>query len=599
MQHSGVFGRKTTIGVLSALLLFNSFVFALDSTKYISVDEIRTDMEAYCLTVYSGTTVERFDLKILSVVKKSNPGRNMILVEGLDGRFKHSSAVHGCSGSPVFIDGRLAGALAAGWDGSLDSLYLVRPIEEMLETGAAAASTGQAGEVSLACEYDYCKPIDLDAFLQENLDVIRRHQNQMGPHMALPLAMSLPPEVCENNRDTFEQMGFMPFAVSGDVLSETESDIKLERGGTLSVVLCGGDISMSGIGTVTEIVGDQVYGFGHSFTGMGAVNFPMAAGVIHTVVAHRRSSFKLGTAGPIQGTLLFDQAASVMGTIGQKPSTIPLKINVKRYNDPKDRSYNCFLAVDRNYTPRILMAALDGAGQMQGELPFEHAVTYECKIAVHGLKPIQIHNISSGQGLMQAISETGSATGLLLNNPFEEVAIESIEADFEITPEDRLSSVWSADVSQTTLKPGQSVSVGVTLKSRRAEEKVVNLSLDIPADLPKGQYTLQVLGPAQYQQFVRQTAPQQFLAVDITTLHAALQNIFKKRRDRLYVVMQVPSTGVVIRQHELADLPPSKMLLMQDAKRLIPVEPYKNWVENSIEIDRIVDGEVKIELTVE
>ena len=599
MQHSGVFARKTTIGVLSALLLFNSFVFALDSTKYISVDEIRTDMEAYCLTVYSGTKVERFDLKILSVVKKSSPGRNMILVEGLDGRFKHSSAVHGCSGSPVFIDGRLAGALAAGWDGSLDSLYLVRPIEEMLETGAADASTEQTGEASMVCEFDYSKPIDLDAFQQENLDVIRRHQNQAGPHMTLPLAMSLPPEVCENNREIFEQMGFMPFTVSGDILSEAESDIKLERGGTLSVVLCGGDISMSAIGTVTEIVGDQVYGFGHSFTGMGGVNFPMAAGVIHTVVAHRRSSFKFGTPGSIEGTLLFDQAAAVRGTVGVKPKTIPLKINVKRYNDANERSYNCFLAVDRNYTPRVLMAALDGAGQMQGGLPFEHTVAYQCKMAVQGLEPIQIHNISSGQGLMQAISEIGSGTGLLLNNPFEEVAIESIEVDFEITPKDRLSSVWAVEVSQTTLKPGQAVSVGVTLKSRRAEEKAVTLSLDIPADLPKGQYSLQVLGPTQYQQFIRQTAPQQFLAVNMATLETALQNIFKKRRDRLYVVMQVPSTGVVIRQHELADLPPSKMLLMQDSKRLIPVEPYKNWVENSIEIDSIVDGEVKIELTVE
>ena len=597
MGHNGVFLRKTTISAWLILLFFNSLGFGMDPSRYISVDEIQTDMEAYCLTVFSGTKIERFDLKILSVVKKAGPGRDMILVMGLDERFKNSSAVHGCSGSPVFIDGRLAGALAAGWDGSLDSLYLVRPIEDMLETGSTEDIDEGANGSTIASGYDYSKPIDLDVFLQKNLDLIQQHQ--IEPRMALPLAMSLPAEVCETNRETFQRMGFVPFAASGDISSEVELDIKLEQGGTLAAVLCGGDISIAAIGTVTEIVDDQVYGFGHSFTGRGAVNFPMAAGVIHTVVAHRQSSFKFGKSGPVQGTLLFDQAAAVRGTIGQEPKTIPLKINVKRYNDPKDRIYDCFIAIERNYTPRILLVALDGAGRMQGQLPFDETVAYQSEISVQGLEPIQINNISSGQGFMPAAAEMASAVGLLLNNPFEEVVIESIEATIQIEPTDRVSVVWAADVSQTTVKPGQRVSVSVTLKSRRAEEKQIHISLKIPEDLPKGTYPLQVLGPAQYQQFVSQMAPQRFLAVDIPTLHTALQEVLEYRRDRLYLVMQIPATGLVMRQHELADLPPTKMLLMQDSKRLTQIGPYKNWVENSVEIDRIVDGTVKIELKVE
>ena len=597
MGQSGVLLRKTAISAVLTLLFLNAFSFGLDSDKYISVDEIKTDMEAYCLTVFEGTKIERFKLQILSVVKKAGPGRDMILVKGLDERFQKSSAVHGCSGSPVFIEGRLAGALAAGWDGSLEPLYLVRPIEEMLETGSTGNPDNRVTSAASASGYDYSEPINLDGFWRQNLDLIERQHTP--PRMALPLAMSLPGEVCEKNRQTFQKMGFIPFSTSGEMAVEAGSDIKFEQGGTLSVVLCGGDISLAAIGTVTEIDGDQLYGFGHSFMGQGATNLPMAAGFIHTVVAHRQSSFKFGTAGPIQGTLLFDQAASVRGTIGQTPETIPFKIHVKRYNDPQDRTYDCFVAVERNYTPRVLMVVLNGAGQMQGGLPVEHVVSYRGRIAVRGYEPIQIHNISSGQGLMPAAMEMGSAVGLLLNNPFKEVAIESLEADIQIGPEDRLSSVWAADVSQVTAKPGQTVSVSVTLKSRRSEETVVNISLAIPVGLPKGQYPLQILGPAQYQQFVSQMAPQRFRAVDVPTLHDALQGIFKYRRDRLYCVMQVPATGLVMRQHELADLPPTKMLLMQDSKRIIPVEPYKNWVENSIEIDRIVDGEVKIELTID
>jgi hypothetical protein len=597
MEQSGVLLRKTTISALLMLFVLNSPGFGLDSSKYISVDEIKTDMEAHCLTVYSGTQIERFELKILSVVKKHTAGRSMILVKGLDERFKISSAVHGCSGSPVFIDGRLAGALAAGWDGSLEPLYLVRPIEEMHETGITENPDNQVNIAAMASGYDYSRPINLDAFLRENLDVLQRQQAQ--PRMALPLAMSFPDEVCEENRQMFQKMGLIPFSTSGDIAAGVGPDIAFEQGGTLSVVLCGGDISLGAIGTVTEIDGDQVYGFGHSFMGQGATNLPMAAGYIHTVVAHRQSSFKFGTAGQVQGTLLFDQAASVRGTIGQTPKTIPLKIHVKRYNDPQDRTYDCFLAVERNYTPRILMTVLNGTGQMQGELPNEHTVSYQGRIAVRGYEPIQIHNVSSGQGLMPAAMEMGSAVGLFLNNPFEEVVIESLEADLQIGPDDRTSDIWAADLSQITAKPGQTVSVSVTLKSRRSGETAVNISLAIPEGMPKGKYPLQVLGPAQYQEFVSQMAPQRLLAVDMPTLHTALQGIFNYRRDRLYCVMQVPATGLVMRQHELADLPPTKMLLMQDSKRIIPVEPYKNWVENSIEIDRIVDGEVKVELTVE
>ena len=117
----------------------------LDRTRYIGLDEVRTDMEAYCLTVLKGNNIERFPLKILSIVRNFRPKRDAILVVGTDERFIHAGPIHGCSGSPVYIDGRLAGALAAGWDGSKDPLYLVTPIEEMLRIGTAGGRRGAAG----------------------------------------------------------------------------------------------------------------------------------------------------------------------------------------------------------------------------------------------------------------------------------------------------------------------------------------------------------------------------------------------------------------------------------------------------------------------
>jgi hypothetical protein len=106
------------------------------------------------------------------------------------------------------------------------------------------------------------------------------------------------------------------------------------------------------------------------------------------------------------------------------------------------------------------------------------------------------------------------------------------------------------------------------------------------------------MGGADYQSFVSGMAPQRFIAVDLTSLKAALGKLFEGRRDRLYAVMQIPASGVVIRQHELGQLPPTKMLLMQDSKRLQPLEAYKAWTENHIAIDWVVGGSAEIEIIV-
>ena len=133
-----------------------------DSQRYIGIDEIKAGMDAYCLTDYGQAGIEKFALKVLDVVRDFDPGRNAILVVGLDERFKHTGPVGGCSGSPVYIDGRLAGALAFGWSFSKDPLYGVTPIDEMLEVGLtndAGPSAGRSGASGIT--FDYSKPIDV------------------------------------------------------------------------------------------------------------------------------------------------------------------------------------------------------------------------------------------------------------------------------------------------------------------------------------------------------------------------------------------------------------------------------------------------------
>jgi hypothetical protein len=586
---------SSVIVLLILTMTLSAAGFSLDTSEYIGIDEIHPDMEAYCLSVFSGTEVEKFGLKILSVVRGAKPGQDMILVLGTDERFQHSSAVHGCSGSSVFIDGRLAGALAAGWDGSLDALYLVRPIKDMLEVGSVESSVS-ANDMR-ASGFDFSQPLNLETYHQQSIGQLQNQNNDS--RMYFPLSSSLPARVLQEHDHVLKGMGFLPVAAAGLLPSRSFEEVGVyERGSVLSLVLCGGDISLAATGTVTEVVGDQVYGFGHQFRGQGAIDLPMATGVVHTVVASRKSSFKLSSPGPVSGTLCFDQGSAVRGTIGQMPKTLPLRIEVDRYNDPQSRVYDCYLAVDQVVTPMILQAVLDGAANMQGPMPLEHTIRYSGQIALDGGESIAIDNVSSDRQTSEMGREFYSAVSLLLNNPFGEVDINSIDVKMSMEPVNTTASVWAVDVSRTHVHPGQTITAAVVLRSYRLEEQTVTIDLKIPETLAPGNYKVQILGADDYQSFVSKMAPQKFRAVDLKSLKTALSTLLRYRRDRLYAVVEIPASGVVIRQHELGQLPGTKTLLMQDSKRVQPLEAYRAWAENHIAMDMIVQGTAEIEIIV-
>ena len=594
MENRGITAYYCLFFIILALFCPNLSAAELDTSKYISIDEIRSDMEGYCLTIFSGMEVERFPLKVLSIARGQKVGQDMIVVLVMDERFQHAGTIHGCSGSPVFIDGRLAGALAAGWDGSLDALYLVRPIENMLEVGSVETAQNVASKMAL--HFDFSEPLDLTDIYQQAMEQLQNRSTEQG--VLVPLSSSLPSQTCDAFRQPLRQMGLVPVNAP-TALPTAEEATAFEKGGVLAAVMCGGDISLAATGTVTEIIGDQLYGFGHNFKGDGPTNLPIAAGIVHAVVANRRSSFKFSSPGPILGTLRFDQTAAVRGTIGAEPKTIPLTIRVNRDNDPQQRTYNCFLAVDRFYTPMILQMVINGAAQMQGSLPPEHTVHYETQIRVKGQKPVVFKDVSSGKKTLALEQTLYSVSGLLLNNPFEEMEIESIDVSIDIVSENSLANVWAVDVSQTRVKPGETISAVVALRSFRSEESTATIEFQIPKTISPGNYTLQIMGAADYQRFISKMAPHRFRAVDIETLSQVFQRVSQLQSNRLYAVMPVAASGIVLRQHELPQLPPTKMLLMQDTKRLLPVEAYKNWAESEIKLDRIVQGGAEIEITVE
>ena len=155
-----------------------------DPAKYISIDEIQPGMEAYCLTVYKGTEVEKFPMEVLDVVRNIMPGKDVILVQGTDERFIHTGPVAGCSGSPVYVKGRLAGALAFGWLYSKDPLYGVTPIKEMLRVREDKTTGQDTQEMGFA--FDFSKPIDFEEIDRQIINTLASRKNDPAGPTTLP-----------------------------------------------------------------------------------------------------------------------------------------------------------------------------------------------------------------------------------------------------------------------------------------------------------------------------------------------------------------------------------------------------------------------------
>lgn len=582
---------------------------AWDPAKYISLDEIQPGMRAYCLTEYGPAGVEKFDMKVVDIVRNINPSSgpgslDAILVEGTDNRFLHTGPVAGCSGSPVYIEGRLAGALAFTWLYAKDPLYGATPIEEMLRIGlgsGADRSNGESRQVDLA--FDFSAPIDLrrvDQRLQDRLVGVGQRFEGLACLPCPLIASGLPSGAVEQLRTLVEPMGLMVVTGGGSGKDiEKNGKIQLVPGACLAVPMVSGDITLATYGTVTDVVGDKVYGFGHYLLGYGQIDLPMATGKVHTVVSNIASSFKMASVLDTVGALTTDEATGIVGRIGAEAKTIPLTIRIDRFNDTQKRIYKCRIVNNRLLTPFYLRVAVMGAAFQLGDFPLEHTVEYKVAIDLKGDDSVNFKNVSSDMGLNDVILESYGSVGLLMNNPYEIVDIESIEFDIRILPKSRVSHIWSVELSDAKIKAGENVEIGVVVESVLASKKKFHCSLEMPEDLAPGPYELTVCGPREYERFLIKMAPYKFIAQSYPGLVRALNTSLQISRDRLYFLLTLPPRGVIVENAELPNLPATKTLILQDPKRALRVLPYSHWLERSVEIDTIVIDKSVLPIVVE
>ena len=568
---------------------------AWDPALYIDINDISPGMLAYCLTCFNGTEVEQFGLDVVSVMRNYAPGHDAILVKGTDARFLHAGPVAGCSGSPVIVEGRMAGALAFGWPLSKDPLYGVTPIREMLAIGSRHATgsslSGRQAVLSDSLPWDFREPIDLSRFAEASAWTRRRAglSPQFGQRTLVPLMVSgVPARVVAGMQETLTPLGLEAVAYGGH--APVGAAARLAPGGTLVLPLVRGDIEMAAFGTVTEVRGNKVYGFGHDFMGLGAVDFPMATGYVHTVVSNLQQSFKLGSTLDVVGALRSDEPTGIVGLVGETAPTLPLRLTVHHINSVASRQFESRLAYHKLLTPQLLKTTIEGAVQSLGGFPPEHTVLYEGAIRLRGGRELRFANVSTNNGLREFLGDGLGALTLLMNNPFGEIPIEELELSVEVVAQTRVAHISSLSVSDLTVRPGETIRVGVVVESYHARKEAHTFEVTVPKDIAEGEYDLTVCGPYDYAQHLRRLASHRMLALNLPSLVDALEYVLSLRRDRLFCLFELPADGVTVERTELPGLPATKSLVLQSTKRTVRIAPYTPWLESHKAVRAIVSN---------
>ncbi|MDY7096428.1 MAG: SpoIVB peptidase S55 domain-containing protein, partial [Acidobacteriota bacterium] len=323
----------------------------------IGVEEIQRGQRGYGLSVFAGSEVERFEVEVLGVLRGSSPGSTAILARLSGQNLEHSGVIAGMSGSPVYIDGRLAGAVAFGWNFSKDPIAGITPIAEMRELGAAMPKgEPQTMRTPLGLLSDGNQKVDQKVGPPSGKPVVRGSASgpvaslkqwlngEVGEEILAAELAKLVPKMAdeassgllwtasgfgETSRGLL-QSGLGRIASSGVMSGEAAelADWELAPGSPVAAVLIRGDLSLAATGTVTDRQGEQILAFGHPFLGFGPVDMPMAAAEVITVIPSLSNSFKLTNLGPVVGAFREDRSVGMLGRTGDQARLIPTTLRI-------------------------------------------------------------------------------------------------------------------------------------------------------------------------------------------------------------------------------------------------------------------------------
>ncbi len=594
------------------------------ATRYMSVDEIRPGMVGIGRTVFQGTKVEEFKAHILGVLRNvAGPKRNLILAKLEGGPLADTGVIAGMSGSPVYIDGRMIGAVAYSLGQfSKEPIAGITPIAEMREVAAIPAHRPAVAKAKLQIPLT---PDRLSAALRTAFSWIRPFAERpdevqlIGPGaglpagggavatmlspIATPLVMTgFDPSVAGTIAGPFRDAGFVPMA--GGTMPQqpsaegTTTPALLQPGDAVGVNLVGGDLALGATGTVTEVDGNQVYAFGHPFYNLGPTEFPMTRAFVYTLLPSLSSSAKISSTGEIIGTFQQDRSTAIAGTLGRQPHTIPVNLTLETQRGLK-KQFHYEVVNDQLFTPLLTyVSILNTLSSYERDYG---AVTYSVKgqAFVRRHEPVAFEDVFAGdQPSVGAASYVVAPMAFLLGNDFEPVDIERVDLTIKTSDQPRTAKVERVWLDSPRIRAGQTVPLKVLLRTYRGEEVVHTVPVTIPANA-EGTMSILVSDGSRLSQWEQRELRQPLEPRNISQMIRTLNNAH--RNNRLYVRLLASDAGGVVGGEYLSALPPSVLAVFEGDRSGGSFIPLRSAAlgEWEVQTDYAISGSRQLTVNIE
>jgi hypothetical protein len=552
----------------------------------IPLAEVQRGQKGYGLSVFTGTEPERFEVEVIGIMRNVSPDVSYILARLTGKGLEKSGVAGGMSGSPVFLDGRLAGAVAFSWPFTNEAIAGITPIGSMRQLSGLKP-------IPVSPPPPEIKLMDiLTGHLPK--DLLATRFARLLPRFtdgAAPAVQWTATGFGEASQGMLRQV-LGSVSAAGKAAPDAVPD-DLAPGKAVDVVLVDGDFQLAANGTVTDRYGDQVLAFGHPFLGLGPVRVPMATAEVVTVLSSANSSFKISNTGKIVGAFEQDRKTGIQGRIGAEAPMVPMVVKV--LNGPP-HEYRMRLAAIPDFIPLLVgsgvVAGLEAASYTAGS----QSLDMTAHLHLRGYGDLAVRQSFDGNS---AVSEAStflvSIVSYLSQNPMEKVDIDRVEVDLAQTDQPAFANLVGANASRTVVHPGDRVTLSLDLAPYRGERLHHSTALDLPGDLPDGRYSLLVGDGASVDAARLSMEP----AEPVTFPQAlALLRSFHSRRD-LIVLGFYSGSGLSVAGEAMPRLPGSVRSLWGAAASGSAVALRSAVVQEKREtMDVPIQGLVRIDLEV-
>jgi hypothetical protein len=567
------FGSRAarSLFLMTLLMGASARLFAGDAPDILPLDQVKPGMTGVAYTIFAGDKIESFDLDVIGVMPNFlGPKQDIILVQLKGPEVEHTGVVAGMSGSPVYIEGKLAGALSLKLGMfAKEPIAGVTPIESMLSVNAPADAAPVTSASAATADGD--AQGDLSGGLSAEPDATKRYalpeewsaragtaeQGDFLEPIAAPVIFSgFSAETLRQYSDQMAQFGME--SVQGGTAAAQSDDANVVAGDMIGVTLISGDLSVNAACTVTAIVGDRVFACGHPLFGFGTISLPMARGRVLTTLASEYESTKIVNVGGVIGSIDQDVVSEISGHLGGTAAMLPVELDLDSPGGKKQFHFQ--IASDPKLTPILVgMATLNGLTQ---NAMYSEGTTLRltATIEIEGHSSVQIEDMFAPTDALvpdgaYVAAKVQGAFAQIFANPYELPKIQGIHLSLESVPERRVATIAEAWAEKIEAQPGESVVVKVLLHPYRGAPVLRDVPITIPAQAAPGT-TMQIL-VSDSETLDRLTNP--FSAAGLGRLNSLEQLIATLNRERrdnfLYVALMDTNPTLLIEDKILPNAP--------------------------------------------